>query len=81
MKLLDTSAANIQVLAFVREADGERVLVVHNLGASTASVGPWDLNASGAMLVLATLEGATARGAGGIMVSVPAGGSAIWRLR
>jgi glycosidase len=81
MKLMDAGAASDQVLAFVREADGERVLVAHNLGASTASVGPWDLKANAAMLVLATVEGVTARGAGGVMVTVPAGGSAIWRLR
>jgi len=79
--VLDRSAGNTQVLAFIREAGSERMLVVHNLGASDGTAGPWDLHASGAKLVHATVDGAKVRRAGGIGVTVPAGGSAIWRLR
>ncbi len=79
--VLEPGAGSRQVLAFVREANGERMLVVHNLGATDANAGPWDLHAGAAKLVHATVGGAKARGAGGIRVSVPAGGSAIWRLR
>jgi len=79
--VLDPGAGNKQALAFIRESDGERMLVVHNLGAVNASAGPWDLHASTAKLVHATVKGARARVAGGIGVTVPAGGSAIWRLR
>ncbi len=81
LAMLDAGAQSNQVLAFIREADGERMLVVHNLGTTSADIGPWDLHANAAMLVLATLDGAKARGAGGVRVTVPAGGSAIWRLR
>ncbi len=81
IKVLDSGAGNEQLLAFIREAGSERMLVVHNLGASDASAGPWRLRARAAELVLATADGAAARVAGGIGVTVPAGGSAIWRLR
>jgi glycosidase len=81
LTVLSAGAANPQVLAFIREADGERMLVVHNLGATEASAGPWDLNARAAMLVHATIDGAKAWPKRGIGVTVPAGGSAIWRLR
>ena len=81
LAVLDAGAANKQVLAFVREADGERMLVVHNLGNSVGKAGPWDLNAGTAKLVHATIDGAKVRTKGGIGVTLPAGGSAIWRLR
>jgi alpha-amylase len=81
IQVLDPGAGNGQLLAFIREAGGERMLVVHNLGVSDASAGPWSMRARAAELVLATADGATARIAGGIAVTVPAGGSAIWRLR
>jgi glycosidase len=81
IKVLDPGAGNGQLLAFIREAEGERMLVAHNLGAADASAGPWRLRARTADLVHATADGATARVAGGIRVTVPAGGSAIWRLR
>lgn len=79
--VLDPGAGNKQVLAFIREAEGERMLVVHNLGASGASAGSWDLHARAAKLVHATVNGARVRVAGGIRATVPAAGSAIWRLR
>jgi glycosidase len=79
--VLDSGGGNKQVLAFIREAGGERMLVVHNLGAADGSAGPWELHASAAKLVHATVDGAKARVASGIGVTVPAGGSAIWRLR
>ncbi len=79
--VLEQGASNKQVLAFLREEDGERMLVVHNLGAADASAGPWNLHASAAKLVQATVKGAKVRVSGGIGVIVPAGGSAIWRLR
>jgi glycosidase len=81
IQVLDPGARSEQLLAFVRETKGERMLVVHNLGASDASAGPWKLRAHAAELVHATADGATARIAGGVAVTVPAGGSAIWRLR
>ena len=79
--LLDQGAANKQMLAFIREEGGGRMLVVHNLGAAVGSAGPWALHASAAKLVHATVDGAKIRVAGGISVTVPAGASAIWRLR
>jgi len=52
--MLAPGTGNTQVLAFIREAGGERMLVVHNLGAAGVSAGPWDLHASAAKLVHAT---------------------------
>ncbi len=80
IEVLDPGAGSPQLLAFVREAGGERMLVVHNLGASEVSAGPWTLRARAARLVHATADGAKARVAGGVRVTVPAGGSVIWRL-
>lgn len=79
MTLLDVG--DKPLLAFIREADGERMLVVHNLGTSNATAGPWDLHARMAMRAYFTIEGAMAWGPGAIRVSVPAGSSAIWKLR
>ncbi len=69
------------VLAFVREAAGARMLVVHNLGTTEAAAGPWELRATAAELLLASLDGASAIAAGTVTVTVPAGGGAVWRLR
>ncbi len=81
IELLDSGAANKPVLAFVREDGGERMLVVHNLGAAPATAGPWDLHARTATLVHASVEGAKVRVKRGVSVTVPAGGSVICRLR
>ncbi len=79
--LLDPGPGNAPLLAFIREERGERVLVVHNLGTAEGTAGPWDLHARGAKLVLASVPGAKVQAKGDVDVTVPAGGSAIWRLR
>jgi alpha-amylase len=79
--VLSPGAGSSPVLAFVREADGERVLAVHNLGVAQAVAGPWALQATAAELLLASADGASAVAAGAISVTLPPGGSAVWRLR
>jgi len=79
--VLSPGAASSSVLAFVREADGERVLVVHNLGNNEAVAGPWELPATSLEPIFASVDGASAKATGTVSVAVPAGGSAIWRLR
>ncbi|MBI5169142.1 MAG: DUF3459 domain-containing protein [Candidatus Eisenbacteria bacterium] len=79
--VLDAGEGNRQLLAFVREAGGERVLVVHNLGLTAVTAGPWDLHASEAKLLYATAGGATARAKGDTRVTIPGACSAIWRLK
>lgn len=79
--VLSPGAASSPVLAFVREADGERVLVVHNLGNNEAVAGPWELPATSLEPIFASVDGASAKATGTVSVAVPAGGSAIWRLR
>lgn len=79
--VLDAGEDNRQLLAFVREAGGERVLVVHNLGLTAVTAGPWDLHASEAKLLNATAGGAKASAKGDIRVTIPGACSAIWRLK
>ena len=79
--VLSPGAASSSVLAFVREADSERVLVVHNLGNNEAVAGPWELPATSLEPIFASVDGASAKATGTVSVAVPAGGSAIWRLR
>ena len=81
MAVLDAGEGNRQLLAFVREAGGERVLVVHNLGLTAVTAGPWDLHASEAKLLYATSGGAKARAKGDTRITIPAACSAIWRLK
>jgi alpha-amylase len=82
LTLLSPSNKSAPVLAFVREAAGERVLVAHNLSATEAEAGPFDLPGSSAEGFL-TSDGAglPVRGEGGWRVRLPAGASGVWRMR
>ena len=55
--------------------------VVHNLGLTAVTAGPWDLHASEAKLLYATAGGARARAKGDTRITIPAACSAIWRLK
>jgi glycosidase len=80
--LLNPSNKSAPILAFVRESNGERVLVAHNLSASEAEAGPFDLPGSAAEALLSPAGGvAPVRGEGGWRVRLPAGGSGVWVLR
>ena len=71
------------VLAFLREAGGERVLVVHNLSTAEADAGPYDLPGTAAEVLL-TSPGATAPSRteyGWVLLHLPPGATGIWRLR
>ncbi len=72
-----------QVLAFVRDADGGRVLVAHNLGASAADAGPLDAGAVTAIEAMLADPGAelARRADGKLTLRLPGGASAAWRLR
>lgn len=63
---LETGA---QILAFMRESGGERVLVVHNMSGSPMNVGPLPVSAE-QLEILYTDSG----------VSAPSGSSGAWRL-
>jgi glycosidase len=78
---LESLAAPDGVLAFLRNDAAERLLVVHNLGATAATAGPWRLEASALDPVFGAAAGATTRSETGWSVTLPAGRSAIWRLR
>jgi len=81
LTLLTPSNKSAPVLAFVREAGGERVLVAHNLSRSEAEAGPFDLPGSTAEALLGPEgAGAPVRGEGGWRVRLPAGASGVWVL-
>jgi glycosidase len=70
------------LLAFLREAGGEKVLVVHNLGTAEVTAGPYAPEASGLEPLLTSRDvSAAARGEGGWTIRMPAGSSGVWRLR
>lgn len=77
--MIDTDA---RLLAFVRQSEGERVLAVHNLGASEVTAVPLAVQARAFETVLAG-DGVPppAGAAGAWSVTLPAHSSAVWRLR
>jgi glycosidase len=79
LRLLDPVSP--QVLAYVRTAGKEQVLVVHNLGASEIEAGPFDVAGKRAEALLPAGPAAPARTAEGWKVRLPAGASGVWRVR
>jgi len=82
LQLLTPLTATSATLAFIRESEGERVLVVHNLTGGFTSAGPYDVSASGIEKIWAD-AGASASGAGSgkLSVSLPPWGSGVFRLK
>jgi alpha-amylase len=76
---LDSGA---QILAFVRDSGGERVLVVHNLSDSSVNAGPLAVSA-GAFETIYADSGVTAPtgGSGAWSVALPPRSSGAWRVR
>jgi glycosidase len=82
LTILTSPVKSDPVLAFVRQSGKERVLVVHNLGTAEAEAGPYDIGGRRFQPVFTTGGIATpARGEGGWTVKLPAGASAVWRIR
>lgn len=82
LKLLTSGVKSDPVLAFLREDQKERVLVVHNLGASEVQAGPYAMKGRTFEPVFRTGEiGQPAQGEGGWTVKLPAGASAVWRVK
>lgn len=72
--------AGSQVLAFLRSAGDERVLVVHNVSDTFASASGMTFNASGFETLFGDIA-ATPSGAGSWSVSLPPRATMIWKLR
>lgn len=73
--------AGAQLLAFIREAGDERVLVVHNLGASAATAGPLAVSAGALETIYADgAVGAPTGISGAWTIPMPAHSSGAWRL-
>ncbi len=83
LTVLSPTRSSAPVLAFLREAreaKDERVLVLHNLGATEIQAGPYDLKA-GSTERLFGPDGEAVKGADGWIFHLPAGASGVWRLR
>jgi alpha-amylase len=83
LKPLPRSDAAPGVVAFLREAEGERVLVVHNLGAAPATLShTLPAAPSEALFADPDVTAAAEPGKKGMWkLTVPAYSSAVWRLR
>ena len=79
LTVLSPGNRSTPVLAFVREAEGEKVLVVHNVTDKEATAGPYNMAAAGLDRIFGS--GEKRGGADGWTVVLPAGASAIWKLR
>lgn len=81
LTLLSPTNRSTPVLAFVREHQGERVLVVHNLGTAEAEAGPYTLPGVAAEPLFTSAEiAAPVSGPEGWKVRLPAGASGVWVL-
>lgn len=82
LELLTRTTGSASTLAFLRVAEGERALVVHNMSNGFTTAGPFDVSASSIEKVWSD-AGASASGAGTgkINVSLPPRGSGVFRLK
>jgi glycosidase len=69
------------VVAWVRQAGDERVLVVHTLSGSPAEAGPLAAPGTAAETLLAAPGAALERAGDGWRARLPPHGSGVWRLR
>ncbi|MBP7149130.1 MAG: DUF3459 domain-containing protein [Acidobacteria bacterium] len=78
LALLDAPAG---VLAFVREAGSERVLVAHNLGSAAVEFATGDVTGTAAEALFADSGAAISRAGAAWRATLPPGASAAWLLR
>ncbi len=75
-------ATDARVLAFLRETNDDRVLVVHNLSDTAVTAGPFGITATSLEKVFADPGASDPAGASGAWtVSLPARTSGAWRIR
>lgn len=79
LELITSGVKSDPVLAFFRQSPGERVLVLHNLGAETVLAGPYAVEK--AEPVFSTGQAAVTQGEDGWKVSLAAGASGAWRVK
>jgi glycosidase len=82
LQLLPMSAAAPQVLAFVRRAGDEQVLVVHNLSGAFTAAGPYSVTAISMEKIYADAGVGTPSGTSGSWtIALPPHTSGIWRFK
>jgi hypothetical protein len=69
------------VLAFLREAEGEKILVLHNLGDAPVEAGPYNVPGVPDPFFVSPGVPPPTGGSGAFKVKLPAHGSGIWKLR
>ena len=79
--LLTPTQGRAPTLAFLRTLEGERVLVVHNLGDAAQSAGPFELEGDTAEPLLVDAGVEAVREGSGWRVTLPARTSGLWRLK
>jgi alpha-amylase len=79
LTLLSPGNRSTPVLAFLRQAGSERVLVVHNVTGQEVEAGPYAVEAAQLEPLFGT--GTATKGEQGWTVKVPAGESVVWRVR
>jgi glycosidase len=84
--VLTPDAGPTPMLALTRQAGGERLLVIHNLGGRPATAGPYDLGAASngtftlVPIFLDTGVGKPRPSAAGVTVEMPPYATGMWRL-
>ena len=82
LELLTPTSGISPFLAFLRRADGERVLVVHNLSDAFQSAGPFAVDGTTFERLWADAGSADPSGApGSLRVFLPGRGTGVWRVR
>ena len=80
LTLLSPGDRSTPVLAFLRTAPKEQVLVVHNIGAAEVEAGPYEVKAKSLEPLFGSLP-APVKGEAGWTVRLPAGASGVWRVK
>jgi glycosidase len=80
LQLLQDPSAALPTLAYTRSAPGETVLVVHNLGGSFTSAGPFAAPGRSAVPLLAPTSASLGGAGGAWSATVPPRATAVWRL-
>jgi hypothetical protein len=80
--LLTSTRGRAPTLAFLRTLGGERVLVVHNLGDTSETTGPLELEAESLEPLFTDASvGSPTRGGTTWSLTLPGRATGIWRLR
>jgi hypothetical protein len=81
LTVLTRAGETTPILAFLRETEGEKVLVLHNLGDTPIEAGPYKVPGAPDPFFLSPGVPPPSGTAGAFKVKLPAHGSGIWKMR